>query len=218
MKITYDRGRFFASIRPLFGRLNDVQVDGLNYLLDAWETQYPSGSLKYLAYCLATTFHETAETMLPIEEYGKGRGRKYGPTGFYGRGYVQLTWDYNYEKASKRLKELFGIEVDLVKKPELALDPKLAALILYVGSIEGWFTGKKLSDYFRDGVANPTDARRIINGTDKAELIAGYYHRFVRALLDSEEQRESEPLPLEKPQASKVVASGTKVSPKNAKK
>ena len=44
--------------------------------------------------------------MMPIAEYGKGEGHEYGEPCpqydnqvAYGRGYVQLTWDYNYEKA-----------------------------------------------------------------------------------------------------------------------
>ncbi|TOE35570.1 hypothetical protein CGJ43_25525, partial [Vibrio parahaemolyticus] len=61
--------------------------------------------LQYLAYVLATTYHETGHTMKPIEEWGKGQGRPYGEpdpeTGqtYYGRGYVQLTWLANYIKA-----------------------------------------------------------------------------------------------------------------------
>lgn len=222
MKITYNRERFFASIKPLFEHYDQGQVDGLNYLLSAWEEQYPEGSLKFLAYCLATAYHETNHTMKPVveaywlsEEWRK-KNLRYYP--FHGRGYVQLTWEANYKKASERLKELFGIDVDFVKSPEKLLDPYLSALILYVGSIEGWFTGKKLSQYFSDGVSNPTEARRIINGTDKAAQIATYYHRFVRALLDSEEKRESEPLPLGKPKTPKVTPSGTKVTAKKANK
>lgn len=222
MKITYNRDRFFAAIKPLFGSFDKKQVEGLNYLLDAWETHYPNGSLKFLAYSLATAYHETNATMQPvIEAYWLSEGWRKNNLRYYpyhGRGHVQLTWDYNYKKASERLKELFGIEVDLVKNPEKALDPYTSALILYVGSIEGWFTGKKLAQYFGPGVANPTDARRIINGTDKAAQIAGYYHVFVRALLASEEKRESEPLPLGEPKASKVTTSVTKVSAKKANK
>ncbi|MBB4039113.1 putative chitinase [Microvirga flocculans] len=208
MKITYNRDRFFAAIKPIYGKFTQDQVDGLNYLLDAWETHYPNGSLKFLAYCLATAYHETNTTMQPVieaywlSEGWRQRNLRYYP--FYGRGYVQLTWDYNYEKAQKRLKELFGIEVDLVKSPAKACDPYLAALILYVGCTEGWFTGKKLVDYFAGDKADPINARRIVNGTDEAKKIAGHYHTFVKALLASEEKRESKPLPVETPQTPKV--------------
>ncbi|GAA0247112.1 hypothetical protein LNAOJCKE_0427 [Methylorubrum aminovorans] len=158
--------------------MSQSHVDGLNHLLDTWESAYGAYPRAYLAYALATTFHETARTMRPIEEYGKGKGRKYGVAVngrvYYGRGYVQLTWDYNYKKAGSKLS------VDLLNKPELALDPVIAAKIMYAGMIEGWFTGKKLSDYIDRSDA--VGARRIINGTDKAALIAGYHARFLAAL------------------------------------
>ena len=175
-----NRPQFFASMRPLFKRLSQSQVDGLNFLLDAFE-QDGGLSVQEMAYMLATAYHETAATMLPIEEYGKGRGRKYGqnididgsrykglPHIYYGRGYVQLTWLTNYKRAGDK------ICVDLVNHPELALNPTYAAQIMIAGMREGWFTGKKLSDYIKAGKVDYVGARRIINGTDKAQLIAGY--------------------------------------------
>ena len=182
-----NRPQFFTSIRPLFKRLSQSQVDGLNFLLDAFE-QDGNLSAQEMAYMLATAYHETAATMLPIEEYGKGRGRKYGqnididgsrykglPHIYYGRGYVQLTWLTNYKRAGDK------ICVDLVNHPELALNPTYAAQIMIAGMREGWFTGKKLSDYI-SAKADYVGARRIINGTDKAQLIAGYAKQFESAL------------------------------------
>ncbi|MGK8699656.1 glycoside hydrolase family 19 protein, partial [Brucella anthropi] len=95
-----------------------------------------------MAYVLATAYHETAHTMKPVNEMGGEkylRAKKYWP--FIGRGYVQITWRSNYERASKKLG------VDFVKKPELLLKPEYAAPIIIAGMVEGWFTGKKLSDY-----------------------------------------------------------------------
>ena len=60
--------------------------------------------------------------------------------------------------------------------------PDYAAKILFTGSVDGWFTKKKLSDYFSDSKSDPVGARRIINGTDRADLIAGYYRNFLEAL------------------------------------
>jgi hypothetical protein len=131
------------------------------------------------AYVLATAWHETAHTMKPVREYG---GEKYLKSKAYypyvGMGYVQLTWKSNYEKAGRKLG------VDFVSNPKLLLEPKYAAPILVIGSKEGWFTGKKLSDYITLGVSNYVGARRIINGTDKANLIAGYaveYDKLLKA-------------------------------------
>src|SRR4051812_25042430 len=106
MPTLIDRETFFDQIRKsLFpSGLTQGQVDGFNAILSGWETRYPDGDLRWLAYELATTQWETAHTMQPIEEYGKGSGKKYGvpdpETGevYYGRGYVQLTWRENYQK------------------------------------------------------------------------------------------------------------------------
>jgi hypothetical protein len=131
-----------------------------------------------MAYVLATAYHETARTMKPVTEMGGEkylRSKKYWP--FIGRGYVQITWRENYEKAGKILG------VDFVKKPELLLKPEYAAPIIIAGMAEGWFTGKKLSDYITLQKSDFKGARRIVNGTDKAELIAGYAREYDKALL-----------------------------------
>lgn len=135
-----------------------------------------------LSYVLATVYHETAATMEPIEEYGKGKGRSYGEpdpqTGktYYGRGYVQLTWKANYEKMQPCLYLASGhpAPLSLVINPDMALEPLYAMQIAAYGMLEGVFTGKKLADYINDKGINFFDARRIINGTDRAELVAGY--------------------------------------------
>ncbi|SFG64736.1 hypothetical protein [Methylobacterium gossipiicola] len=186
MPLDIDRAAFFDAVRrsPFAGHLTQPQVDGMGAILTACPA---SVSIDAAAYCLATTFHETARTMQPIEEFGRGKGRKYGPTGFWGRGYVQLTWEVNYAKATKRLRSLGILKAseDLVKTPNLAMRPDVAAAILFYGMIEGWFTGKKLGDYFAPGRADPVGARRIINGTDCDKLIAGYQAQFRAALLSS---------------------------------
>ncbi|EJG0649828.1 peptidoglycan-binding protein [Vibrio parahaemolyticus] len=147
--------------------------------------------LQYLAYVLATTYHETGRTMKPIEEWGKGQGRPYGEpdpdTGetYYGRGYVQLTWLANYIKAKAAVYNRNWQQgtIDFVSAPELALNPFYAAQIAISGMMAGWFTGKKLSDYLQaDGSFDYINARRIINGTDKAETIAAYAIEFETAL------------------------------------
>ena len=178
-----DRDRVFARIRetPFGGVMHQGQVDGCNALLDAWEARAGFVDRRWLAYMLATAKWETNHTMKPIEEIGKGRGRPYGvPTidgrVFYGRGYVQLTWATNYAE----MAAVTG--ADLVGHPELALDPKIAAIILFEGMKDGLFTGVGLPRYFSDGVDDPVNARRIINGTDQAEEIATIHHAFLAGL------------------------------------
>ncbi len=131
-------------------------------------------SIEQAAYVLATVKHETANTFKPLEEYGKGKGKTYGVadpvTGktYYGRGYVQLTWKYNYDKMGRLLK------IDLINNPELATDPGIAYEIMIIGMVNGLFTGRSLSDYLNPDKTDYYTARRIINGLDKANLIKSY--------------------------------------------
>lgn len=182
-----NRAVFYNHVRPIFGgALSQKQVDGIEALLAATEGL----PVSHRAYLLSTAKHETADTMQPIAEYGKGKGKPYGKPGRYGqaqygRGYVQLTWDANYEKADKAL----GLNGALLKDFNLAMQPTIAAQILVRGCCEGWFTGKKLSDYLPDYA----QARRVVNGTDKAALIAGYAKSFEAALATASDHKLDAP-------------------------
>jgi hypothetical protein len=176
------------------GRANDAQLKCLSGFAVVWLIRnrvFDAGMpVTWPAYVLATTLHETAATMLPIEEYGRGKGRPYGEpdplTGqtYYGRGYVQLTWKENYAKAQDVVINVDTLDTDvpLVMQPDLAMRPGYAAQIALNGMEKGWFTGKKLSDYLTDTRTDYVNARRIINGADKAELIAGYANEAELAL------------------------------------
>lgn len=174
--------KFFNQLRLAFGALSQKQVEGIEILVDATKGM----DIKHRAYILATAWHETARTMQPIEEYGKGKGKSYGVpdpvTGqtYYGRGYVQLTWKDNYQKAQDRLKAkgLISDGADFVKNPALVMEPNVAAMIIVWGMAEGWFTGKKMSDF-----VTYKDMRRVVNGTDKADKIAEYANIFEKALV-----------------------------------
>lgn len=204
-----DRTKFFDNVRKdLFNnRLTQEQVDGMNNILDITDDL----NIQSRAYMLATVYHETARKMQPLSEYGKGRAYPYGkwmvnskgkrycyknsskrqmytedecPHLFYGRGLVQLTWYDNYVFAEKRLKELGVLNPDhfFLIDPELANDPINAILILKHGMIEGWFTGRKLDNYFAGSKIDYVNARRIINGMDKAKEIANIADYFEKAL------------------------------------
>lgn len=187
-QLSYD----WQKLRQHFGSLKQSQVDGFIAVIDAIN-QYNGAAINplYAAYMLATAWHETAHTMLPIAEYGKGKGRKYGtntdidgsryqglPHIYFGRGYVQLTWLTNY----KLMSQMLG--VDFVNNPDLTLKPKHATDIMIVGMLKGLFTGRSLSQCIRYGsYAEFVYSRRIINGTDRDSLIAGYAVKFLDSLV-----------------------------------
>jgi len=132
------------------------------------------------AYILATALWETNRTMQPVieaywlSEAWRAKNLRYYP--WHGRGFVQLTWQRNYLRAGKAL------DVDLIGNPDGALNPDIAARILVTGCVEGWFTGKKLSDYITVLRSDFTGARRIVNGTDKAAEIAAIARDYDMAL------------------------------------
>lgn len=190
MKI--DKEKFiFMYEQQEFKTLSKPAQDGLNTVLTFLECDPNVTDQRWISYCLATTFHETAGTWTPLEEYGKGRGLKYGTpdkrTGqtYYGRGYVQATWYDNYKMLTDAWnKSHLQVPVDFTLHPELLCIPEYAYWAMSYGMRTGAYTGVGLKTYFNDKRADPINARKIINGTDKAELIAGYYDKFMRILAE----------------------------------
>ena len=135
------------------------------------------------AYVLATSWWETAHTMKPVEEAfwlsdtWREKNLRYYP--WHGRGYVQITWEANYLKAGKYL------DMDLTTDPDRVLDPKVAVKILVHGCMGGWFTGKKLGDYINKTKTDYVEARRVVNGTDKAKEIADIAKAYEKAIGDA---------------------------------
>lgn len=171
-----NRELFWANIK--FARpLKQEQVDNINRILDRLDASEVITRLDWYAYILATIKHETAETYKPVTEYGGSKylmSKRYYP--YIGRGYVQLTWDWNYDRFGK----LMGI--DLLNNPELANDPETAWKILELGMTRGLYTGKKLGDYFYNNTHNWYLARKIINGLDRFMLIGNHAKSFYNAL------------------------------------
>jgi len=200
----YDADLFFERVRvkPFGGSLSQQQVDGMNYLMSEWECRFEESaaeqSTPWLAYCLATVFHETATQMRPIEEYGRGSGHEYGkPTGpygqcYYGRGHVQLTWEENYIKGQGVLDE-YGMNVPLHQYPHRMLEDQPSAIVLFDGMIDGWFTGVGLPKFFDENTEDPVNARTIVNGHDKDTLIADYYYDFKAALVQIDVPKRRRP-------------------------
>lgn len=192
-----DRRIFYDRVRPMFGgRLRQEQVDGMNAILDNWDHRVRGGDLRWLAYMLATAFHETNQTMQPVREAywlsegWRQRNLRYYP--YYGRGYVQLTWADNYRRAGQ------FVGADLLRQPDLAMDAGIAATVMFVGMQEGWFRGdgagrQTLARYFNRTTDDPVGAREIINGREikviggqrvlLATVIARYHAGFLQAML-----------------------------------
>ncbi|MCW0979989.1 hypothetical protein [Rhizobium oryzihabitans] len=202
--MAYDEARFFASARiSIFGgRLRATQLAGTKTILAGFEKAMPDGDTRWLAYMLATTFHETAATMQPVREtlaagdteaiarldraFAAGRlpmVRKpyWRPDAegksWLGRGFVQLTHRRNYEAMSR----LTG--VDLLARPERAMELDVATTILICGMASGSFTGRSLSDFFSAEREDWEGARAVINGSDRARLVGDYGRAFHGALV-----------------------------------
>jgi hypothetical protein len=198
-----NRKFFFDRVRSnLFaGSLKQSQVEGMTFILDVWEDEHAAKDDRWLAYALATAYHETAFTMKPIHEYGGSTYffRRYDKDGdrpsfarnvlgntepgdgvlFHGRGFVQLTGRRNYGVMGKAFR------VDLISGAAAAdrvLEKELAARIMFKGMEEGVFTGKAFADFFDGAREDWRNARRIINGLDQADKIAVYAKEFYGAI------------------------------------
>jgi len=190
-KPRFNSAAFFDHVRQhLFGgTLTQSQVDGINtisfggMLLDPVATHH----FEQMSYIFATAYHETGQTMQPIEEWGKGAGYEYAPN-WYGRGYVQLTWEENYRYQEQKMHEhhdmlgKYEIPYQVHNNPNYALVPSTAAIILIGGMRDGDFTGKALNDYIHSDGCDYVEARRIVNGTDRQHDIAYYAEQFETAI------------------------------------
>ena len=191
--MSIDVARFFDAYRREFGRVRPEQVAPLERLIGYINADATITDHRHAAYMLATVYGECGDTYEPVEEafYLAGsvrdldawrrRNLRYYP--WHGRGYVQLTWRANYARAEKLL------DIPLTKDPTLAMVPEHAYVIMSRGMQEGWFTGKALADYINGRRCDYRNARRIINGMDKARKYAGWAQRFDRILSYAEVAR-----------------------------
>jgi predicted chitinase len=138
-----------------------------------------------IAYVLATTEHEShfGRFMMELADGSAYEGRSDlgntqpgdGPR-FKGRGFVQITGRRNYQI----WKDKLGI--DLINHPEKAALPEVAVIVLVQGMREGSFTGVGLADFIVADRQDFYNARKIINGLDRAEDIADIAQAYLKAL------------------------------------
>lgn len=184
----------FGLLRQRWGPWEQSQVNGLDALLTFLENDREVEDPRWAAYMLATAKHETANTWRPIAERGpRSYFDKYEPNTrigsqlgnvkpgdgylFRGRGYPQLTGRRNYLVMGQRLV------LPLLAEPDLAMVPSVAYRIMSLGMREGLYTGKALEDFINPALKDYRQARRIVNGMDRADLIAGYATDIEAALL-----------------------------------
>lgn len=196
-----DRAAFFKAVRSsLFaGKMSASQVAGTEAILD--EAGMRGTRLEWLAYMLATAYHETARTMQPVREtlastddkairildrsFAAGKlpwvktpywRRDKDGKSWLGRGLPQLTHKRNYEVMSPI------VGVDLVADPNRAMEPRTAVKIMFEGMERGSFTAHKLSAHINGQKTDYYNARRIINGVESAAKVATYAKQFEAAL------------------------------------
>lgn len=185
----------------------DLNIGDTRLMLDTYRR---CGRLpNQAAYILATAYHETGGLMRPIKETVRPGHRNQNPsddqvarrlqrawengqlTGvttpywtadsmgrhWFGRGYVQLTHEENYARLGNRIAQ------DLTTDPNAALDQDNAVRILVYGMMEGLFTGTALSAHIDETRTDYRQARRVVNGLNRAEDIANLARRYEADLI-----------------------------------
>lgn len=200
----FDSKAFLTAFEPQFPKLNRSARQGLSFLIEQINAD-SYDMLEHVAYALATAYWETGRTFQPVREKRANASRqpslyalqnRYWHTDAYGRGLVQITWPENYCKFGMCSRD----------KYDQALEPRKAYEIMSRGMKEGLFAKDKktkkpykLSTFIRPGHVDYRGARRIINGTDKADVVAGFavaIERALRAALITEKVEDS-PAPVE---------------------
>ena len=198
---TLDKKKFLVAYKKIWPFKNQAAENGLNDLLLLLTGDYRVMDLRWMAYILATVKHEVGDSWQPTDEepslwhqHSKDFGCKNNcyaslttvkdpTTGksytnrYYGRGFVQLTWNYNYKFVADKLgKRMIYYTPELVKN-----DKSIAYEALVLGIINAWYSGTKpphgLGYYIKPNDLTMTDyynARRTVNGVDVASLIRDY--------------------------------------------
>ena len=201
-----DRARFFTELRRadsgVFGTsLSQAQVNGVETILAAADGLH----VTWVAYLLATAYHETARAMQPIKETVMPWHKDKNPSDAEVARRLDRAWAKGqmpqvksaYWRADAEGKYWFGrgfvqlthrqnyadaaaiTGVDLIGDPNKALHPETAAKILVDGCVLGLFRGGTLADYLPGDYVG---ARHVVNGSDRAKEIAECAIAFQHAL------------------------------------
>ena len=208
--LQFDRSAFSAAYVEHFPKpaRTPQAIDGLTQLLSSVEQDPALEDIRWVAYMFATIKHECANAWVPIMERGNRAyfdkyetgtaiGARLGNTQpgdgylFRGRGYVQITGRRNYQLLGQRL----NLRNQLVDDPDLALRQEIAYRIMSYGMCNGTFTGRKLAQFIGPGQCDYKNARKIINGLDQADRIAGYAQDLEQILTAAAVRTPPQPAP-----------------------
>lgn len=137
------------------------------------------------AYLLATVHHESRMGLWLLDQESgwayEGRHhlgnteRGDGPR-YRGRGYIPIIGRIQYAHWEQTLG------LPLLREPDLAAEPYVAAEIAVRGMRNGSFTGHYLAEYLNESDRDYLGARRVVNGQDRAVLVARYAQQYEAAL------------------------------------
>ena len=161
--------QIYKKFKQAFPNLNEQQYLNAQIIINTAFAQ--TQVEQQIVYFLATAYG--AARMFPVRERLAKVGSKtrkyqmkYWDTGFFGRGYVQITW----QKVYQQFKGILGI--DLVSHPDLVLNPFIAAEIMIVGMRRGIFSSggnAKLGDFLGEGKFDFYNARKTVYALVDAE-------------------------------------------------
>lgn len=162
-----------------YGLTRDQNVE----LLVRTALEYGVTDRRQIAYIVATAQHETDNFATSREYDGPNQAIRNGYGGgenYYGRGYVQVTHDRNYDRMATTLGD-----PRIRDNPDIvAQESALGAQTTVVGMARGLYTGVGLDRYINSQNADYTDARAVVNGTDRAAHIAGLARTWEQNLPD----------------------------------
>lgn len=212
--MSINRKFFFDHVRQALyssgHKLDQAAVDGHEAILDKWEAEMAAADDRWLAYMLATAYHETGAELQPVEEnlsYSAKRLSQVWPKRFDEK--TAAAYAHQPEKIANRayagrigngdeasgdgwrfrgrgLVQITGrsnyAKFGIENTPDAALTMGGALPMLFTGMVKGLYTGRKLADFFDHDSQDWVNARLIINGLDRADDVARYAKAYYAAL------------------------------------
>lgn len=206
--LTLNLPTLFGGLVHLFGHepTND-QKFGISDIYNAFNA-YGDDDPRKFAYMLATAYHETATTMLPVIEtrranektnptveqaiarlessWGKPRFRRMVSKPYWRKDAQGLSWlGRGYPQVTTKAnyqKAEAWMKVPFTKNPDLMLEPQYAAPVMVRFMMVGGFTGRMLGEFLTAQETNWEEARRTVNGKESAAKIATYAKQILPAV------------------------------------